>query len=78
MGDDSSHHQMAHPGLHENEICNSRRFEGRTRSSGSSRSNDRYNLNSKFLEFNNNNIEKAIRNNYMMKTNKVWKKQQYL
>jgi hypothetical protein len=33
--DDDSHHQMAHPGLHENEICNSRRFEGRTRSSGS-------------------------------------------
>jgi hypothetical protein len=28
--------------------CNSRRFEGRTRSSGSSRSNDRYNLNSCF------------------------------
>lgn len=25
------------------------------------------------LEFNNNNIEKPIRNNYMMKANKVWK-----
>jgi hypothetical protein len=48
--DDDSHHQMAHPGLHENEICNSRRFEGRTRSSGSSRSNDRYNLNSKIFD----------------------------
>jgi hypothetical protein len=47
--DDDSHHQMAHPGLHEDEICNSRRFEGRTTSSGSSRSNDRYNLNSKIF-----------------------------
>jgi hypothetical protein len=41
---------MAHPGLHKDEICNSRRFEDRTRSSGSSRSNDRYNLNSKIFD----------------------------